>query len=447
MIHRACLLVVLPCLHNAIATDWPGLQTQYQTCTVIAGLGAANGDNNPNEWNNAEGQLAVNAELSEPHSAMADIYGRVFIADKNSQTVRRIDPDGTIHTVAGMNTNELQSGGTNAGYNGDGPARSRLLNGPQHAYVMPDGTFYVLDSENRMIRRVDTNGVMTTVITDSAVLNRGLWVSRDEQTIYYCTNAQLKRWTPALGNVAGNVVARGFKQTGNIDVSAEGDIYVTDRDGSAVYRVPVNFGGGTVTDTMRVAGLGTNENDGREMNGMPANQVGMREVRGIAFHPLGGYFLASHAGGDVWYVDTAGAAWMFIQGNGSDAHEPNPFPVPATSRNMLAEIRSVSVSLSGDLLIACNDAGYIRKVTNVLPRPAAPQWEEAAYVPGAGKRLRWQSEPGQWYLLEHSTTMNGDWSLLTQGEAAGASTEFTDAAAAREPRRFYRLHSFRGWPN
>ncbi|HWB04768.1 MAG TPA: hypothetical protein VG796_17195 [Verrucomicrobiales bacterium] len=447
MMRSLSVSAVLLCLRLAAgATEWDDIKAQYTTGTLLAGLGAANGDLNPNEWNNAEGLAAVNAELSEPHSAMADVFGRVYVADKNAHAIRRIDTDGTIHTVAGMNLNELQGATTNAGYNGDGPARQRLLDGPQHAYVMPDGTFYILDSGNHRIRRVDTNGMMTTIINDSAGVNRGLWVQRDAQVIYYCTNTQLKRWTPASGT-QGTRIAGGFEETGNIDVDHAGNIYVTDREKSAVYRVPPNYGGIAVNPSMIVAGTATDKDSGRGDSGDPATTVGLFEVRGVAFHPRGGYFVATHGGGDVWYVDTAGEARLFVQGNNANAHTSNPFEIPANDGNVMSEPRSVSVAPNGDVIIASNDAGFIRIIRSVSPRPAPPKWDSLTFSPGAGMRLRWQSTSGEWYLLEQSTSLLPDsWSSLSLQPAAGTLSEFTDTATGM-PRRFYRLHSLRAWPN
>ena len=79
-----------------------------------------------------------------------------------------------IRTVAGTNT---------AGYNGEGPAHQRQLNGPQNAYPMPDGSFYILDTGNQRIRRVDAAGQMSTVIVENNGLSRGLWVKRDGSLI------------------------------------------------------------------------------------------------------------------------------------------------------------------------------------------------------------------------------------------------------------------------
>src|SRR5687767_5783547 len=77
----------------ASAAEWDDLKAQYQTVTVVGGAGLLSGDNNPNEWNAVEGLNALSAELSEPHFAMEDIHGRIFVADKNAHAIRRIDPD------------------------------------------------------------------------------------------------------------------------------------------------------------------------------------------------------------------------------------------------------------------------------------------------------------------------------------------------------------------
>ena len=124
---------------------------------------------NSSEWlASYEGQPATEVDLSEPHSAMGDLSGNVYIADKNAHAVRVIDGSGLIRTVAGTNT---------AGYNGDGPATLRQLDGPQNVYPMPDGSFYILDTGNQRIRRVDPAGQMTTVVVESNGLSRGLWLS------------------------------------------------------------------------------------------------------------------------------------------------------------------------------------------------------------------------------------------------------------------------------
>lgn len=258
----------------------------------------------------------------------------------------------------------------------------------------------------------------------------------------------LKRWPPAQGNGPGDNVATGFGQTGNIDVDAAGSIYVSDRNNHAIYRVSPSYGGGIFNDSQRVAGLGSAlaTDSNAASNGQLATQVGMREPRGVAFHPLGGYLVATHRGGDVWYVDSGGRAWMFMEGDGGNFNTSGGFAVPTTGV-VITEPRSVTVSRTGDIVIAYSDAGFVRVVRNILPRPAAPAWMTPLSQP-TGLNLRWQSDAARWYFLEQTPDLNaGAWSPLATLPGAGAFTDFTDAAALTGPRRFYRLRSFGAWPN
>jgi DNA-binding beta-propeller fold protein YncE len=430
------LLSGMPALPAAPASDldWLVIRQQYREIEWIAGLSGESATNG-NEWNGAEGRPAVEAELSEPHSAMADLSGAIYIADKNAHAIRKIRPDGVLVTVAGTNA---------AGFDGDGPATQRQLDGPQHAYVLPDGTFYILDTGNRRIRRVGTDGEMVTTVMETADLSRGLWVSRDERVIYYATTKALKKWTPALGTRPGEVLATGLVDAGNLDVAANGDIFISDRGASRVYRVPPSHSPGT--PLVPVGGLGGNAADGPRASGQPALSVGLREVRGVAFHPAGGYFVATHRGGDVWYIDTRGIAWMFIEGDTGATFLPTPQPVP-TTRQVMAEPRSVSVALNGDILICGNDAGYVRRI-----RYTGPQREPAAELavtvgPAGSPVVRWRVGARRWFRLESTADLSGgDWTTEQSGPATGEWQDWV-GPGPESTARFYRLTEFRQWPN
>lgn len=413
--------------------DWAVVSAGYTRLEWVAGLSGETPDNG-NEWNDADGKPATEAELSEPHSVMADLAGNLYIADKNAHAIRKIDTNGIIHTVAG--TNE-------PGFTGDGVATEQRLDGPQHAYVLPDGTFYILDTGNRRIRRVDRSGEMTTVIVESASLSRGLWVSRDESLIYYCTDKTLRKWTPAVGSGPGITLAAGFTECGNIDVAQNGDIYVTDRGSSRVYRVPPD--NDRSTPPVVVAGLGGTEGGGPGRSGEDALTIGFREARGIAFHPAGGYFLATHHGGDIWYIDTANRAWMFIEGNNDNIFFPDPQPLPS-SKKLISEPRSVSVALNGDVLIAANDSGYIRRAPWSGPPLARPVWTEVTGSPAQGFTLRWSMTPGNWFQVEAGDG-SGLWEPLEGGRSETGTGELAIPASPDSPRRFFRLREYRAWPN
>jgi sugar lactone lactonase YvrE len=150
-----------------------------------------------------DGGLARNASLVQPrHLAFSPRTGALYIADQAGGTVRRIDPDpanGTIDptsiiTTAAVLTNarnvavdrnetvyvtddravyKFVAGGplvriagstATRGYSGDGgPATQALLNTPLGLAVDSAFNVYVADALNNRIRRIDPNGIITTI--------------------------------------------------------------------------------------------------------------------------------------------------------------------------------------------------------------------------------------------------------------------------------------------
>jgi hypothetical protein len=102
-----------------------------------------------------DGSLAAAAQLSGPRGVARLADGSLLVADTGNNRVRRIAPDGTITTAAGSGV---------AGAAGDtGPALLAQLSGPRDVAVAPDGvTYYIADTANNRIRRVDASGTITT---------------------------------------------------------------------------------------------------------------------------------------------------------------------------------------------------------------------------------------------------------------------------------------------
>ena len=167
MIRPTALIVALLFARGASATEFTDVVATYGNLQTVAGNGGNNGDNGNNYWNAAtmEGGAAVDAELSRPHMTMADRDGNLYIADKFAHAIRKVTTDGTIHAIAGTNA---------AGFNGDGLGTSVQLNQPNGLFTFPDGTTYILDLMNGLIRRLGTDGQLTTIIDDPL----GMGVSR-----------------------------------------------------------------------------------------------------------------------------------------------------------------------------------------------------------------------------------------------------------------------------
>ena len=116
--------------------------------TTVAGSGApgVGGDGGP----------ATEAQLGFVSGLAVDDSGNLYIADLGHHRVRRVDAEGMISTVAGDGR---------GGYNGDGiPATEAHLLHPRGLAVDRSGNLYIADAFNHRVRRVDSMGMIATVV-------------------------------------------------------------------------------------------------------------------------------------------------------------------------------------------------------------------------------------------------------------------------------------------
>jgi hypothetical protein len=320
------------------------LTRAYGLLTTIAGVG---GPQDVSNWRpEFEGGPATSAVLSGPHITMADRAGNYYIADKDAHGIRKIRLDGTIITVAGINSPgngvDIPTPGTQVG-----------LRDPNGLWVRGDGIVYILDTGNGKVRRLDTNGVLETLFTvpGGIIVGRGLWVSEDETLAYVCSQTVVKRWTPSE-NVTDFSI--GYSQLGNLIVEPSGRVVVSDRNLHQVFRLDSN---GVRT---AIAGNGFTSGGG---DGQLATATALQEVRAVWRLPNGGFFVGTHRGSQVWYIDAAGFIHLFLNGNNNGAHfgDGTWFYNPFQAR--VSEIRAVTLDYDGNLIITEHDGGFVRKVS------------------------------------------------------------------------------------
>jgi hypothetical protein len=264
--------------------------------TTVAGNGTqdSSGDGGP----------ATSASFYEPQSVAVDGAGNLYIADGDGpiSNIRKVDTNGNITTIAG-------GAGINGGYNGDNIAASQAqLNGLRKIQFDGAGNLYIADEFNYRVRKIDTNGIITTVAGNGTLGYSGDGQQATSAELGYLTGIALDQ----AGNLFiadGNCVVRKVDNNGVITtavgsgscyhsgdggpatnaginpntmtVDAAGNLYVN--DGPWIRRVDTS---GIITT---VAGNGM---AGWSWNGTIATKGQLDEPRDLTFDSLGNLYVA-----------------------------------------------------------------------------------------------------------------------------------------------------------
>ena len=216
--------------------------------SIIAGIGsyAFSGDGGP----------ATNAQFHAPYDIAVDASGNIYIADANNDRIRKINTAGIINTVAGGGT-----GGTGDG----GPATDAQLKRPIGVTTDIYGNIYIADANNNSIRKVNTLGVISTVAGNgafgysgdggaatSAQLNYPTSVKVDSSgNLYIADNGNNRyRKVNALGIITtmagsswgfsgdgGPATAGKLNSPGGIAIDGTGAVYISDYNNERIRKV------------------------------------------------------------------------------------------------------------------------------------------------------------------------------------------------------------------
>jgi serine/threonine protein kinase, bacterial len=116
--------------------------------TTVAGVGV--------EGFGGDFGLAINAVLKFPFGISLDRKGNLYIADRGNNRVRKVDSRGIITTIAGDSMHS---------FGGDyGPATYSNLAYPTDVVVDAEDNIYIADRNNNRIRKIDRQGVITTLM-------------------------------------------------------------------------------------------------------------------------------------------------------------------------------------------------------------------------------------------------------------------------------------------
>ncbi len=325
------------------------------------GVGGYSGDGGP----------ANLAEINNPYAVAIDSSGNVYIADTTNNRIRKIALDGTIQTIAGTGT---------PGYSGDGgPATNARLNNPSGIAVDSSGNVYVADRYNNRIRKIATDGTISTIAgtgsasysgdggpANEAAINSPTGVTVDSSGNVYIAD----RYNDRIRKIATDGTISTVTGTGSSGYSGDGgpadqaqlywpfgvaldsggNLYITDYSNHRVRKVTPD---GTI---QTVAGTGSS---GISEDGGPADQAQLYSPSGIAIDSSGNIYIAEYGGSRIRKIASDGTI-STVAGTGSSGYSGDGGPADEANVNRPL---GVAVDSSGNVYIPDTFNHRIRKVT------------------------------------------------------------------------------------
>ncbi|MEI6077318.1 MAG: hypothetical protein WCS94_17185 [Verrucomicrobiota bacterium] len=278
--------------------------------TTVAGSGAAGFS--------GDGGLATNANLTFPQGVSVDKTGNLYVAE-GSQRIRKVGTNGIITTVAGRNLND-----------GD-IALNATLNSPYQAVQDGFGNFFVADSANQRIRKIDTNGIISTFAGNGI---------------------------PMYSGDGGPATSAGLYFPNAVAMDAVGNLFISDQS-RRIRKVDTN--GNIIT----MAGNGAYTYSGE---GGLATNAGIGVPDALILDASGNLFIASQSAFRIFKVDTNGII-KTVAGNGSPFYSGEGGLATSAGIGLPGPL---ALDSSGNLFIAGQTAYRILKVdTNGIIKTVA----------------------------------------------------------------------------
>jgi uncharacterized protein (TIGR03437 family) len=248
--------------------------------------------------------IAVQGEISDVHGIAVDSSGNIYLADTTNNRIRKVVPGGNITTYAGNGT---------AGYSGDGgAATSAELNHPFGVAVDSSGNVYIVDQGNQVLRKVATNGTISTFAGTAAAPG-----------------------TLAAGGDGGPATKATFASLYAIAISPAGNIYVSDTLSQSIREITTN--------------------------GIIQTVIPNVTAESLAVDAAGNIYYPDSVNNYVW-KDAPGAAPVIIAGNGIAGYGGDGGPATFAELNVPS---GIALDSSGNVYVADSDNYIVRLLTPV----------------------------------------------------------------------------------
>jgi len=344
---------------------------------------------------------AASARFNLPSGVAVDSSGDVYVADRDSNRIRKItEDDGTweVSTLAGSGT---------AGYQ-DGAAATAQFNFPANVAVDSSGNVYVADAGNGRIRKI----------------------TEDDGTWEVSTLAG----SGTVGYQDGAAAAAQFVGPIGVAVDSSGNVYVADFGNNRIRKITEDDGIWTVST---LAGGAMGYQDGA------AAAAQFNFPFGVAVDSSGNVYVADAGNGRIRKITEDDGTWEVstLAGSGTASYQED-----AAASAQFSQPSGVAVDSSGDVYVADTSNHRIRKITE----KDDGTWEVSTFAgsgtvgyqdgAAASARFYWPygvavDSSGNVYVAEYGnhrirkiTEDDGIWTVSTL--AGSGTVGYQDGAAA-----------------
>ena len=349
------LLPILALATSLHAAEW--------TISTFAGNGTKGGS--------GDGGPATAAQVDNPFGVVRGPDGAIYFCEYTGQRIRKVTPDGKIHTVAGSGK---------VGYTGDGgPALQATFNLPHEIRFDKAGNFYIADMQNHSIRKVDAKtGVIITFAGsgkagysgDGGPANKAelkqphsIQFGADGD-LYICDigNHVIRKVgmkTNTISTFAGTgkagatpdgapIKGTPLKGPRSLDVDKDGNLWLVTREGNQVFKLDMK------SHTIHhIAGTGKAGFNG---NGGPAKQADLKGPKGVAVDAEGNAWLADTESHTVRMINAKTGNLELIAGTGEKGDGPDGDPLKCK----MARLHGIYVDADGSIFIGDSESHRVR---------------------------------------------------------------------------------------
>jgi sugar lactone lactonase YvrE len=266
-----------------------------------------------------DGGPATNAQLRFPADGVQDAAGNLYIADRDNHRIRKVDPDGTIHTLAGTGV---------PGFGGDnGPAGSAALNFPAGLALDEAGAYlYIADRDNHRIRRLSLSSLVITTVAGTGL--------------------------PGDAGEGGAATSGRLRNPTDIVLDGAGNLYIADQNNHKVRWVNTN---GIMAS---LAGTGV---FGFSGDGGPATNAMLNKPYGVALDGVGRLYISDTDNHRIRQMDLSRGVIRTLAGTGVAGY--NGDGILAANAQLNAPYGMAADPL-GHLFVADNNNQRVRRLDN-----------------------------------------------------------------------------------